>query len=157
MKRIKIVWQFLMVPVALFIFTSCAPQPPSVQFVRQKIPIAIQEGKSLTVEIQSLSGNGVNDVGIRCSPETWSVLTNSPNAIRVRLKSSNKPRTEIGGVMPGSDGTGFLPLVPNVHYLFYISGQYHAKASVEITFPNAPEGVTSAEIIVGKTPADTGL
>jgi hypothetical protein len=39
--------------------------------------------------------------------------------------------------------------------LFYIGGNRGAKASVEITFPNAPSGLTHAEIIVGKTPADT--
>jgi hypothetical protein len=152
----KTAWQLAAVCVLACICSSCASEPPDVQFVRQRIPVEIQRGKSLTIEIHSLSGNGVNDVGIRCSPEVWNALTNSTKAIEVRLKSSNKPSTQIGGVNPGSSGTAFLGYIPNVHYLFYISGEYRAKASVEIAFPNAPAGVTPAEIIVCKTPADTG-
>ena len=129
---------------------------PEQQFVRQKIPVEIQKGKPFTIEIHSLSGNGVNDVGIRCSSDVWNTLTNGTKAVEVRLKSSNDPSTQIGGVDPASSGTAFLGYIPNVHYLFYISGQYRAKASVEITFLNAPEGTTTAEIIVCKTPADTG-
>jgi hypothetical protein len=127
-----------------------------VQFVRQRIPVEIQRGKPLTIEIHSLSGNGVNDVGILCSSDVWNSLTNGTKAIEVRLKSSNKPSTEIGGVNPGSGGA-FLGYIPNVHYLFYISGEYRAKASVEISFQNAPAEAARVEIIVGKTPADTAL
>jgi len=127
-----------------------------VQFVHQKIPIDIQSGKPVTIEISSLSGNGVNDVGIQCAPEVWNALTNGKKTVEVQLKSSDKPKTEIGGIDPASSGTAFLGYITNVHYLFYISGEYHAKASVEITFPNAPPGTTHTEIIVCKTPADTG-
>ena len=137
--------------------SSCAPQPPDVQFVRQKIPIVIQSGKPVTFTIGHLSGNGENDIGIRCSPEIWGALTNGTKAVTVRLLSSNKPDTIIGGVDPRAGGGAFLGYIPNVHYLFYIGGRYRAKASVEVTFPNAPAGGTPAEIIVGKTPADTGL
>jgi len=99
----------------------------------------------------------MNCVGIRCSPEVWNTLTNGTKAIAVRLKSSNKPRTEIGGVDPHSSSTGFLEHLPNVHYLFWINGEPRAKASVEIIFPNALDGTRRAEIIVGKTPIDTKL
>jgi hypothetical protein len=126
-----------------------------MQFVRQKMPIDIQSGKPFTIEISSLSGNGVNDIGIQCTPEVWNTLTNSGKNVEVRLKSSNKPKTQIGGIDTASSGTAFLGYITNVHYLFYISGEYHAKASVEITFPNAPPGTTHAEIIVCKTPIDT--
>ncbi len=153
----KTAWQLAAVSVLVCICSSCAPQPPDVQYVRQRIPIEIQRGKPVIIEIHSLSGNGVNDVGIRCTPEIWNALTNGTNTISVRLKSSNKPHTKIGGVDPGSSGTAFFGYIPNVHYLFYIVGEYRAKASVEITFQNVPAGVTWAEIIVGKTPADTGL
>jgi len=130
---------------------------PEKQYVRQTIPVEIQSGKPVTIEISSLSGNGVNDVGIRCSPEAWNTVTNGTKAIEVRLKSSTRPNTQIGGIDPASSGTAFLGYISNVHYLFYISGEYRAKAAVEITFPNAPEGTTHAEIIVCKTPTDTGL
>jgi hypothetical protein len=129
---------------------------PEKQFLRQTIPVEIQRGKPLVVKI-SCSGNGVNCIGIRCPPNVWTALTNGSTSTTVNLKSSSKPNTEIGGADVTSSGTGFLGYVPNVHYLFYITGPYHAKASVEITFPNAPPGVTQAEIVVGKTPPDTEL
>jgi hypothetical protein len=150
-------WQLTVVSVLACVITSCASQPPGEGYVRQKIPIEIQSGNAVTIEISSLSGNGVNDIGIRCSPEVWNALTNGTKSITVRLKSSNKPDTNIGGVDPSSGGTAFLGYIPNVHYLFYIGGRYRTKASVEITFANAPAGVTPAEIIVCKTPSDTGL
>jgi hypothetical protein len=147
-------WQLAAVFVLACIVSSCASQPPGERFVRQKIPVEIQSGKPVTIEIRSLSGNGENHVGIRCSPEVWNTLTNSTKSLTVRLISSNKKGTNIGGISPGS---GRRWPIESFHYLFYISGEYHAKASVEITFPNAPAGVTRAEIIVCKTPADTGL
>jgi hypothetical protein len=150
----KMAWQLAVVSVLVCIVSSCAPQPSSERFVRQKIPIEIQSGKPVTVEIHSLSGNGENDVGIRCSPDVWNALTNGTKSITVRLKSSDKKGTQIGGISPGS---GRRWPIESFHYLFYIGGEYHAKASVEITFPNAPAEATRAEIIVDKTPADTGL
>lgn len=152
----KTAWLLTAVSVLVCICSSCASQPPDVQFVRQRIPVEIQSGKPVTIEIRSLSGNGVNDVGIRCSPEVWNALTNGTKAIEVQLKSSNKPNTEIGRVDPGG-GSAFLGYITNAHYLFYVSGRYRAKASVEITFANAPAKPIRAEILVGKTPADTGL
>jgi hypothetical protein len=149
-------WQLAVVIALVSVFASCASMTPDEQYVRQKIPIEIQSGKAVTVEIH-LSYSGVNDVGIRCSPEVWNALTNGTQAITVRLKSSNKKGTDIYGVHPGGGGAGFLHLISDVHYLFEIYGGNYAKASVEITFPNTPPGVTHAEIIVGKTPEDTGL
>jgi hypothetical protein len=153
----KIAWQLAAISVLACVFTLSGTQAPDVQFVRQRIPVEVQRGKPITIEIHSLSGNGVNDVGIRCAPEVWNALTNGIGSIGVHLKSSNKPGTKIGGVDPGSGGTAFLGYVPNAHYLFYISGKYRAKASVEITFPNAPAEAARAEIIICKTPSDTGL
>jgi hypothetical protein len=123
--------------------------------VRRKEPVEIQNGKPLTVEIRSLSGNGWNDVGLRCSPEIWNALTNGTRAFSVRLKSSTEPDTEIGGVGLGFGFAHFLGILPDTHYLFHITGKRGGKASVEITFPNTPPGVARAEILVGKTPIDT--
>jgi len=152
----KPAWQLTLTSVLAFVITSCITQPPGEGYVREKIPVEIESGKPVKIEISSLSGNGVNDIGIQCSPEVWNELTNGTKAITIRLKSSNKADTNIGGVDPGSGGTSFLGYIQNVHYLFYIGGRYRAKASVEITFANAPAGVTPAVIIVCKTPADTG-
>jgi hypothetical protein len=151
----RVVLQFFTASFLMCIFSSCGPQPSGEQYVRQKIPIEIQSGKTVSIEF-NLSGNGPNDVGIRCKPEVWNVLTNGAKTIIVRLKSSDNKNTEVSAVNPGGNAAGFLYLIPDVHYLFEIAGEYHAKASVEITFPNAPSGVTPAEIIVCKTPADTG-
>ena len=150
-------WQLATVFGLMCIVSSCASQPPGEGYVRQKIPIEIQSGKPVTIEISSLSGNGENDVGIRCSPEVWNALTNGTETITVRLKSSNKKGTEIYGVYPSRGPSGFLYLIKDVHHLFTIRGQYRATALAEITFPNTPAGITHAEIIVCKTPSDTGL
>jgi hypothetical protein len=149
----KTAWQLAVVIALVSVFTSCASMTPDEQYVRQKIPIVIESGKPVVVEL-SLSGTGENQVGIRCSPQVWNTLTNGTEQITVKLKSSSKEGTKIGGISPGS---GKRWPIESFHYLFYIYGGYHAKASVEITFPNAPPGVTHAEIIVDKTPSDTGL
>lgn len=146
-------WRILWFLVLCHLGTSCQMSPER-QYVRQTIPIEIRAGEPIRIEIRSLSGNGPNAVGIRCSEETWNALTNVSNSIMVQLKSTSKSGAEIGGINPGS-GYGFLGYVPNVHYLFHIYGKHGAKASVEIVFPNAPEGTTHGEIIVGKTPIDT--
>jgi hypothetical protein len=104
----RTVWQFAAVIVPVCILSSCAPQTPEEQFVRQKIPVEIQSGKLVTIEIHHLSGNGWNDIGIRCSPEVWNALTNGANNITVQLKSSNKKTTEINGVNPGSGDPYFF-------------------------------------------------
>ncbi len=133
------------------IFTSCASQRPGERFVLQRIPIEIQPGKSVEVHMRT---TGANQVGIRCSPDVWNTLTNSSESITVQLISSNKKGTRIGGVSPGA---GRQWPIESFYYLFNISGAYRAKASVEITFRNAAPGVTHAEIIVCKDPADFGL
>jgi hypothetical protein len=156
-KSVNIIWKLTAVFALVSIFSSCASQTPEEHFVRQKIPIEIQGGKIVTIEIHHLSGNGWNDIGIRCSPEAWNALTNGTKSFMVQLKSSNKKTTKIDGVNPGSGDPYFLGYVPNVHYLFLVGGEYHANATVEIAFPNAPAKIIHADIIIGKTPADTGL
>jgi hypothetical protein len=147
-----------LVIVLACILLSCASGPRSGPFfVRQRIPVEIARGKAITFDVNSLSGNGPNDVGIRCSPEIWNVLTNGTIATSVQLKSSNKSGVQIYGVDAAGTPAGFLYRIPDVHYLFEIVGPRRAKASIEITFPNAPAQPTRAEIIVCKTPADTAL
>lgn len=153
----SILKSLLLVSLGIGVACSCAFRSPDDQFIRQVIPVEIQRGKPVEIEIHSLSGNGANCVGIRCAPEVWKVLTNSPKAIEVKLKSSSKPQTEIGGIDPNSNAIGFLGYLTNVHYLFYISGEPRTKATVVIIFPNMPEGAAHMEIIVGKTPVDTKL
>jgi hypothetical protein len=151
----KMIWQLVTLAALSCMVSSCVSQSPGERFVRQKIPIKIESGKPVTIEI-ILSGNGPNDVGIRCSPEVWNALTNGTKTITARLKSSDIKGAEIYGVHPGGSAAGFLYLISDVRYLFEIYGAYHAKASVEITFPNTPTEATHVEIIVCKTPADTG-
>lgn len=146
--------EILAMSAIFFALTSCGRITPDEQFIRQKIPVQIQNGRTLTIEITSLSGNGWNDIGIRCSPTFWNVLTNSTTNITARVTNSSKPDTSIGEVTPDHGGAFFYCLT-NVHYLFGVGGRRHSKATVEITFPNGPANPTPAEIIVGYTPADT--
>src|SRR6267378_8686529 len=82
----KMVWQLAASSVLACILLSCAGISRD-SFVLQKIPIEIQSGKPVRIEIHSLSGNGVNSVGIRCSQEAWNSLTNGTKSIAVRLIS----------------------------------------------------------------------
>jgi len=150
----KISWQFITASIMACVFSSCRSQTPDTQFVREKIPIEIQGGKPVTIKISSLSGNGWNEVGIRCSPEVWNALNNGTQSITVRLLSSSKNGTRIE---QGSPGRPKLWPIESSHYLFTIDGAYRATAAIEIMFPNAPPGITRAEIVVSKTPSDTGL
>ena len=90
--------------------TCCGRMTPDQQFIRQKIPVQIQNGRTLTIEITSLSENGCNDVGIRCSPTFWKVLTNSTTNITARVTNSSKPDTSIGEVTPTTEGLSFTVL-----------------------------------------------
>jgi hypothetical protein len=150
----KITLQVLAVSMTACVLSSCMAQTPDVQFVRQKIPIEIRSGRPVTIKIDSLSGNGWNEVGLRCSPDVWKMLMDGKDNITVRLTYSGKEGTKIINVSPG--GHKLWP-VDSFYYLFSIGGEYRADATVEIALPNAPAGITHAEIIVFKTPADTGL
>jgi hypothetical protein len=134
------------------------------------MPIEIQSGKPIAVNIR-LSGNGWNEVGIRCTPVVWQALLHGqpdgqPDGLTVRLVSSSTNGTQIAGVSLGGpknvggiafpEGYKIWP-VDSFHALFEINGERDASASVEITFKNAPEaeGEIHAEILVLKTPIDT--
>jgi hypothetical protein len=150
----KAAWQLMAVFVTVTLLSSCGQQTPGDRFVRQRIPVEIQKDQPFAVEINSLSA-GTHDIGIQCPTEVWTALTNNANTGSVRLKASSKPGTQIGGITSGSGGTSFIGYVPNTHYLFYVQGEPGADATAEITFSNAPEGVTSADIIVCKNPTET--
>jgi hypothetical protein len=150
----NIAWKTIAVSAMVCLFSWCSAASPDTQYVRQRIPIEIQSGKSVVVKIHSLSGNGWNEVGIRCSPDVWKMLLEGKDKLAVRVVSSNKNGTKIINVSP--DDHKLWP-VESFHYLFSIGGEYRADAAVEITFPSAPGGVTKAEMIVLKTPSDTGL
>jgi hypothetical protein len=155
--NLRIICQLVPALSGLCALTACGPMSREQHATREKIPVEIQSGSPLTVEIQSLSGNNWNDVGLRCSPEVWNALTNGTKRFSVRLKWSSKPDTEIGGLGLGFGFAHFLGYLPDAHYLFRIYGRYGAKALVEITFPDTPPGVTHAEILLGNTPVDTKL
>jgi hypothetical protein len=147
----KIAWTVAPLLGLACIFASCASQPSGERFVLQKIPIEIQSGKGIEVQMRTTGGN---EVGIRCSPEAWNTLTNSAQSVTARLISSNKKGTFIYDIRPGA---GKMWPIESFHYLFQIYGEYRAKALVEITFGNVAPGVTHVELIVCKHPADFGL
>jgi hypothetical protein len=149
----KLAWKAIVVSAVVCLFSWCMASDDA-RYIRQRSSIEIQEGKPVTVYIRSLSGNGWNEVGIRCSPDVCTKLLEGKDKITARVVSSNKNGTKIIDVSP--DDHKLWP-VDSFHYLFSIGGEYRANASVEISFPNSPEGVTHAELIVLKTPSDTGL
>jgi len=149
--------RFVAIALAICAVTSCT-MTPDEQYVRQEIPVEIEAGKPVTVKIASLSGNAENQVGIRCSPAEWKALSAGSNSISVRLvSSSSKSSSYETRVYMFSSGGPMMWPVDSAIYLFSIGGESGTSAFVEITFPSAPAGPTSAKIIVLNTPADTGL
>jgi hypothetical protein len=136
------------------LFSWCRAASDDARYIRQQSPIEIKDGEPVTVYIRSLSGNGLNEVGIRCSPDAWKVLHQGKDKITARLVSSDRSGTKIINVSP--DDHKLWP-IDSFHYLFSIGGKYRANALIEIVFPSAPAGVIKAEVIVLKTPSDTGL
>ncbi len=132
----------------------CASLLPEEYLVRQKIPIEIESGKPVTIKIRARSPGGASEVGIRCSPEVWNALTNGTRSITVQLISSNKKGIHIERIPPGY---GPYNPIESLHDLFYLLGNYQMfpRAIVQITFPNAPPGVTRAEILVCRMATDS--
>lgn len=148
-------WRLLAILAITCPVPSCKETEGDERYIHQRIPIVIEAGKPITIEI-SPSGNGHNVVGLRCSLETWKALSHDPKKIVVRLKDEKKPdekRIEIKSVSLESGGS--LWGIKSFNYLFQIYGNRYRKAVVEITFPNGPPGASKAEIIVEKTPIDT--
>src|ERR1043166_131319 len=83
--------------------SSCASRLPEEHLVSQRIPIGIVNGKPVTVVIRARSPGGKSEVGIRCSPDVWSALTNGTSSIAVRLLSSNKRGIYVEGIPQGHD------------------------------------------------------
>jgi hypothetical protein len=149
----KMVSKIVMV-LAMACLSGCMAGSDDARYIRQQSPIEIQDGKPVAVYIRSLSGNGWNEVGIRCSQDVWKTLREGNDKLTVRLLSSSRGGTKIINASP--DDHKLWP-VDSFHYLFSIGGEYRANALVEMTFPRLPAGVTKAEMIVLKTPSDTGL
>src|ERR1700722_3978892 len=120
----------------------CSACSAAERYVRQSIPIELRSGKPVIVKIRSLSGNGWNEVGIRCSESAWRMLAGDKDNVVVQLKRSNKNGTKIANATP--DDHKLWP-VESFHYLFLIGGEYRADAIVEITFKNAPTESIRAE------------
>src|SRR5580658_3138827 len=120
--NMKMTGRLMAILAAMCFFLSCKQQRSGEQFIRQKIPIEIQEGQPVIVEIHSLSGDP-NAIGIRCPIEIWTALTNSAKTITAHIKASSKPGTQIGWINNASDGTSFIGYIPNTHYLFYVFGE----------------------------------
>jgi hypothetical protein len=118
------------------------------------MPIEIQAAKTARIVVGPLSGNGWNEVGVRCSADVWEKIAAGASNITVRLVSADSSATKIINVTPGSHK---LWPVESFYYLFAIGGDRGTSATVEIAFPNAPAGITNAEILMLKTPSDTGL
>jgi hypothetical protein len=139
--------------ILAFVVSSCKAAPDT-HYVREEIPIEIRGGKPVFIKIHSLSGNGRNEVGIRCSPEDWEALMSQESTLGVRLVSASKKDTRISNISPGDHK---LWPIDSFYYLFSIAGEYRATASIEISFPGKLENIPRAKIVVLKTPSDTGF
>jgi hypothetical protein len=151
----NIPWPFALSVGVLCFCSSCATSPPGESaLVLQRIPIEIQSGKPITVEIRVRSSGGQSEVGIRCPPEVWKTLTNGNSGIKVRLLSSNTNRAKIATIPIGYDSYN---RIKSMHDLFYLNGMYRLfpRVTVEITFPAAPAGTTHAEILVCRMATDS--
>jgi len=143
----------MLVSVSMWALSSCTMSPDE-QYIAETIPVKIQGSGPVTVDIRPLSGNGSNEVGIRCGPDVWELIVADKSSFSVRLISSDKGGTRIIDVSPG--GGKLWPVEPFYH-LFSIVGSRGARATVQMRFPDTLTGITSAEVVVLKTPADTGL
>jgi hypothetical protein len=148
----KLAAQLIIVGVSIWALSSC--MSPDAQYIAQTIPVKIQGTEPVTVEIRSLSGGSPNEVGIRCGPDVWNLIMADKSGFSVRLVSTDKEGTNISDVSPGG---GMLWPVVRGYHLFHIGGRRGARATVQIKFPATLRGITNAEVIVMKTPADTGL
>lgn len=148
----KLAAQLVVVGISLWVLSSC--MSPDEQYIAETIPVKIQGADPVTVDIRSLSGGSPNEVGIRCGPDVWNLIMADKSGFSVRLVSTDKACTNISGVSPG--GGMLWPAVRGYH-LFHIGGRRGARATVQIKFPATLTGITNAELIVMKTPADTEL
>jgi hypothetical protein len=135
----------------LFVLASCVSTSTD-RFALKRIPIEIEAGKPIDVQLR-LTGD--NEVALECSPELWHSLTSGDRSVTARLVSSSRSNSKVGEFHPGKEYIVWG--IPDWHYLFRVAGEYHARVKVEITFPNAPAGITKAYIILGKIPSDFGL
>lgn len=153
MKRyIKLGLSSLLSAALLCLFVSCDSNREP--YVLQKIPLQVHGNKPLEIKIDSLSGDGLNDVGIRCSAEFWDTVS-ATSSVKVSLKSSSGRNVVICDVFPLGKPTGLMVYITNVHYLFAIRGERASDATVEVVFTNAPAEPSQVEIIVAKTVTDT--
>jgi hypothetical protein len=93
-------WRFLAMIAAMYALSACRITPDK-QYIREKMPIAIQQSVQVIIKLGPLIGNGWNQVGIRCSPDIWKALSAGPGNFSVRLVSSDKDGTSISNVFPG--------------------------------------------------------
>ena len=151
----KITWKLAAYFGLTYVCASCASRPLSENsFILERIPIEIQRGKPVIFTIRARSPGGLSEVGVRCSLDVWNTLTNGPGYVNVKLLSSNTQLAEVTGIPPGY---GAFSPVSSFHDLFWMKGLYRLfpRATVQITFPNAPSGVTHAEVFVCRMPTDS--
>jgi hypothetical protein len=150
----KTFWQICLIILTGQILLSCATGRSSQEKrigVREKIPIKIQGDKPLTVTLHTRSPGGVAAVAIHCSPEIWKSLTGGNGDFKVQLVSSRWNRATIRSERGDHWATD------DYYVLFCLLNNYQAftKIKVQITFPNAPPGITPAEIVAFRMPTDS--
>ena len=130
----------------ILVGTSCKYNSGTEAWIDQLVPIKVENGKVITIELQNVSRD--HSVGIRCSPQMWNALIKDPQNITVRLNSPDEHKGKIAEFEPARLGTE-CDSVPGARYLFTITGT--GRAVVEVVFKNMPEQVWPVEIILCKS------
>ena len=98
--------------------SSCSMIFPPRDYVREEVPVRFLPNEKVSFQIHSLSGNGVNIVGLRCSPIVWRSLTNGFSRFEVRLipptsKGVQVGAVKLGGIGPTGRPYGMLYVIPD--------------------------------------------
>jgi len=136
--------------VLAYFATACSKKDEDSYYIRQSVPIQVQ--KTVDVRIHDLRKSTSYPGGIRCPPEIWKELTNTPASVRVSLVSSDSP-AEVHETEPDSNYSGVR--ISDFHCLFWISGSGDATIRIAFAFTNLPQEHTNVEIVIGRSPQES--
>jgi len=146
----------LLILAGLFIgvASGCGtPRPAWERRLLERIPITVQKDKPTLFQVRVRAKT--NELRLQCAPELWQTLTNGGvDQTTIQLVSSSKTGAKLYAMHPGSP-LGRFTNSPDIQFLCQILGERKGTATVQITFPDGPDGPSPAAIIVTKYPDKT--
>ena len=146
----------LLILAGLFIGVASGCGTPRLAWERrllERIPITVQKDKPTLFQVRVRAKT--NELRLQCAPELWQTLTNGGvDQITIQLVSSSKTGAKLYAMHPGSP-LGRFTNSPDIQFLCQILGERKGTATVQITFPDGPDGPSPAAIIVTKYPDKT--